>query len=78
MSDSDSEKTDSMNAETAIAFAGHRFEELHPQHECPEWLARCTTIGYSKDERGWFVVRFALTPLATNDAVVISKYLLIR
>ncbi|MGV3607914.1 MAG: hypothetical protein ACO1RA_16020 [Planctomycetaceae bacterium] len=62
-----------MDGETAMAFAGHRFQECHPQQTCPEWLGRCTTIGYSKDEHGRFVVSFALTPKATNDAVSYFK-----
>lgn len=62
-----------MDDETAIAFAIEKFQESHPRELCPEWLSRCTTIGYNKDERGHFVVRFALTPVATNDAVCYFK-----
>lgn len=58
-----------MDGETAMAFAGHEFERRHPKQECPEWLGRCTTIGYHKDKAGRFVVSFAFTPRGTNDAV---------
>lgn len=59
-----------MDGETAMAFAGHAFSQRHPRNTCPEWLARCTSIGYSKDDSGRFVVSFCVTPKATNDAVV--------
>ena len=62
-------QTQSMDGETAMAFAGHCFEQRHPRASCPEWLGRCTTIGYTKDENGKFVVSFSVTPMSTNDAV---------
>ncbi|EAQ79176.1 hypothetical protein [Blastopirellula marina] len=62
-----------MDGETAMAFAGHDFEQRHPKQSCPDWLGRCTTIGYSKDQAGRFVVSFAVTPKATNDAVSYFK-----
>lgn len=58
-----------MDGETAMAFAGHCFQQLHPKSSCPEWLGRCTTISYRKDESSNYIVSFALTPKATNDAV---------
>ena len=57
-----------MDGETAMAFAGQEFERIHPKATCPDWLGRCTAIGYCKDEVGRFVVSFAITPRATNDA----------
>jgi hypothetical protein len=58
-----------MDGETAIAFAGHRFQQLHPKETCPEWFGRCTTISYRFDDKRRFVVSFSVTPIATNDAI---------
>lgn len=57
-----------MDEETAMAFAGHRFQQLHPKETVPQWLPRCTVIGWTKDDAGRFVVSFAVTPKATNNA----------
>ena len=57
-----------MDEETAMAFAGHCFQQLHPKETVPPWLPRCTVIGWTKDNAGRFVVSFAVTPKATNDA----------
>ncbi len=62
-----------MDEETAMAFAGHRFEQLHPRDTVPAWLPRCTVIGWTKDSEGQFVVSFALTPKATNNAFAYFK-----
>lgn len=51
-----------------MAFAGHRFQQLHPRQTVPAWLPRCTVIGWTKDDLGRFVVSFAVTPKATNNA----------
>jgi hypothetical protein len=56
-----------MDYETAMAFAGDRFEKLHPRDTWPEWLVRCTVPGCTKDEQGRIVVSLGLTPKATND-----------
>lgn len=69
MSGNSRTKVPSMDGETALAFAGHCFEQHHPRSTCPEWLGRCTTIGYTKDNDGKFLVSFSVTPKATNDAV---------
>jgi len=58
-----------MDGETAMAFAGHCFQQLHPKTTCPEWLGRCTTVSYTKDDKQRYIVSFALTPNATKDAV---------
>ena len=58
-----------MDDKTAMAFAGYEFEQRHPKQSWPEWLVRCSTIGYNKDETGRFIMRFSITPLATNDAI---------
>ena len=57
-----------MDYETARAFAGDRFEKLHPRSTWPEWLMRCTVLNYTKDAEGRIVVSLAVTPKATNDA----------
>lgn len=56
-----------MDFETACAFAGDRFEKLHPRETWPEWLRRCTVISYNKDAHGRIVVFFGVTPKATNN-----------
>lgn len=62
-------KRQRMDGETALAFAGHCFLRLHPRETLPEWLSRCTTMGYTYDQSGDCIVRFAVTPTATNNAV---------
>ena len=62
-----------MDDETALAFAGDCFQQIHPQSSCPEWLERCTSIGYSYDTERRFVVSFCVTPIITNDAVCYFK-----
>src|SRR3954452_13291372 len=57
-----------MDEEAAMAFAGHRFQQLHPKEMVPPWLPRCTVIGWTKDKAGRFVVSAAVTPKATNNA----------
>jgi predicted 3-demethylubiquinone-9 3-methyltransferase (glyoxalase superfamily) len=57
-----------MDEETAMAFAGHCFQQLHPRETVPLWLPRCTVIGWTKDKFGRFIVSFSITPTATNDA----------
>lgn len=64
-----------MDGETAIAFAGHQFEQLHPRSTCPEWLGRCSTVCYTKDKSHRFIVSFAVTPKVTNDAVAYFRAL---
>ena len=57
---SHSRKRDNMDGETAIAFAAHRFEQLHARESCPEWLPLCTSIGYhwdSRDQRSFLMRR---------------------
>jgi hypothetical protein len=66
-------KRDHMDGETAMAFAGELFEQLHPRETCPEWLVRCTAISYHWHEDDNYVVSFAVTPNATNDAVSYFK-----
>ncbi len=60
-------KRNRMDGETAIAFACHQFEQLHPKSSCPEWLARCTMISYHFDSNDIYIVAFSLTPIATNE-----------
>ena len=58
-----------MDGETAMAFAGHRFQQLHPRETCPDWLLRCTTISYFWDSDDNYIVSFSVAPKATNDGV---------
>lgn len=60
---------DGMDCEAAIAFACHRFEQLHPKAFCPEWLPRCTMIGYHFDCDKNYIVCFSVTPIATNNGI---------
>jgi hypothetical protein len=62
-----------MDEETAMAFAGHRFEQLHPRETVPPWLPRCTVISWTKDREGRFVVSFGVTPKATNNGFAYFK-----
>lgn len=66
--DSDNAKKNLMDFETAGAFAGDRFEKLHPRNTWPHWLMRCTVPNYTKDGEGRIVVSLAVTPKATNNA----------
>jgi len=56
-----------MDDKTAGAFAGDRFEKLHPRDTWPEWLMRCTVPSYTTDREGRIVVSLGLTPKATNN-----------
>jgi hypothetical protein len=62
-----------MDEKTAMAFAGHCFQQHHPKEAVPSWLPRCTVIGWSKDKGGRFVVSFTVTPKATNNAFAYFK-----
>lgn len=66
-------RRDNMDGETAIAFAANCFQQLHPRNECPEWLSRCTTVGYHWDIDDNYILSFTLTPKSTNDAVSYFK-----
>jgi hypothetical protein len=58
-----------MDGETAMAFAGQRFEQLHPRETWPEWLLRCSMASYHKDKTGSFVVSLSVTPVESNNSV---------
>ncbi|QDU98565.1 hypothetical protein Pla8534_64350 [Lignipirellula cremea] len=66
-------KRDKMDGETAISFAIECFQQFHSRDSCPEWLSRCTTIGYFWDENDNYIVSFSVTPKATNDGVSYFK-----
>ncbi len=59
-----------MDGETAIAFAGSEFERLHPRETCPDWLPRCTAIGYTLNSDGNFLIYFTVTRIASDEATV--------
>lgn len=57
-----------MDHRTAHAFAGDRFEKLHPRHTWPEWLMRCTVISDAEDAEGRIVVSLSVTQKENNKA----------
>lgn len=66
--DQHTRKRDKMDGETAMSFAMERFQQLHTRDSCPQWLSRCTTIGFHWDDEDNYTVSFAVTPKETNDA----------
>jgi len=57
-----------MDGKTAMAFAGHAFEQQRPRNTWPEWLQRCTVASYGKDKDGRFIVSLAVTLKATGNS----------
>jgi hypothetical protein len=57
-----------MDDKIAKAFAGKRFEQLHPRSTWPEWMRRCMVSYWSRDKQGKFLVGMTLTPKSTGDA----------
>ena len=62
-------RRDNMDGQTAMAFAADRFEKLHSRDTCPDWLPKCTSIGYHWDDNDNYIVTFSVTPKATNTGV---------
>ncbi|WP_438010620.1 hypothetical protein WME89_19435 [Sorangium sp. So ce321] len=59
-----------MDGQTAMAFAADEFEKRHPRDTWPEWVRPCTSISYSRDQRGHYVVSFAVSmeePLGAHE-----------
>ncbi|WP_437567660.1 hypothetical protein [Sorangium sp. So ce542] len=50
-----------MDGQTAMAFAADEFERRHPRDTWPEWVRPCTSISYSRDRRGHYLVSFAVS-----------------
>lgn len=62
-----------MDGQTAMAFAATCFEHIHSRDTCPEWLPRCTSIGYHWDDNDNYIVSFSVTPKSTNNGVSYFK-----
>lgn len=62
-----------MDGNTAMAFAGHRFEELHPKDTWPEWFRKGVVSSYSITRAGNYVVVLAVTLKSTKAADVFFK-----
>jgi tRNA-binding EMAP/Myf-like protein len=57
-----------MDTETAMAFAGHAFESLHPRPSWPYWLRDCLVTSVNRKKNGDYVISFAVTLKGTQDA----------